>query len=144
MDERFAVIDAAIRYARACDERDWVLLAGVFTPDVVVDYSTGNHVEGREAVVAGVRVALEGSGPSQHLLGNHDVEVDGERARSSCCVRAFSVGAPGGAFADQTYELFATYNDELVRTDDGWQVAKRRMDIAYELGERRVLFVGAT
>ena len=87
MDERSGVVDVSIRYAQAVDERDWELLAGVFTRDVEVSYSSGNHVEGRDAVVAQVRAALEGCGPTQHLIGNHVVELDGDRARSSCYVR---------------------------------------------------------
>jgi hypothetical protein len=63
MDERSSLVDVSIRYARALDERDWELLAGVFTPDVEVSYSSGNHMQGRDAVAAQVRAALEGCGP---------------------------------------------------------------------------------
>jgi hypothetical protein len=106
-------------FARVSDERDWALLAEVFNPDVVVDYSTGTHLEGREAVVAGLRAALQGSGPSQHLIGNHVVEIEGGRARSSCYVRTLIGGAPGGPFAGRTYELVGEYHDELIRTPRG-------------------------
>jgi hypothetical protein len=99
-------------------------------------------VEGRDAVVAQVRAALEGCGPTQHLIGNHVVELDGDRARSSCYVRAFAAGAPDGPRAGQTYELFAVYRDELVRSANAWQVGRRRMDVVFELGERRVLGIG--
>jgi hypothetical protein len=142
MDERSGVVDVSIRYALALDERDWELLAGVFTPDAEVYYSSGNHVQGRDAVVAQVRAALEGCGPTQHLLGNHVVEFDGDRARSRCYVRAFAAGAPDSRWAGHTYELFAVYRDELVRSADTWQVERRRMDVVFELGERRVLGTG--
>ena len=83
----------SVLYARALDECDWELLAAVFTPDVNVWYSSSNHVEGRDAVVAQVRAALEGCGPTQHLMANHVVDLDGDLARSSCYVRAFAAGA---------------------------------------------------
>ena len=37
------------------------------------------------------------------------------------------------------YENFGVYHDELVRTERGWQVARRRADIAHERGDRPVM-----
>jgi hypothetical protein len=61
---------------------------------VVIDYSTGARVEGPDRVIAQIRNMLGGCGPTQHLLGNHVVTVDGDHATSSCKVRAFSAGPP--------------------------------------------------
>jgi hypothetical protein len=55
---------------------------------------------------------------------------------------AFAAGAPDGPWAGHTHDLFAVYRDELVRSASAWQVEKRRMDVIFELGERRVLGIG--
>jgi SnoaL-like domain len=137
-DDRYAIMELTSRFARAVDEHDWEAVAGAFTPDCVIDYSTGAHIAGPDAMVDLVRRVLDRSGPSQHLVGNFVIELDGERARASCYVRTFIAGAPTGPVSDGAYENFAVYNDELIRTDEGWQVAKRRADIVHERGDRRV------
>lgn len=135
-DDRTAVIDTVNRYATALDSRDWALLDQVFTPDVVGDFGAG-RLSGREALRDLVRRMLGGSGPSQHLLANHCVELDGDAARCVCQVRAFSAGI--GPNAGRSYELFGEYRDRLVRTREGWRIARREMAIHHEIGSREVL-----
>ena len=36
-----------------------------------------------------------------------------------------------------TYEMGGTYRDELVRTADGWRIARRVLDVAWRDGQRR-------
>jgi SnoaL-like protein len=139
VDDRYAIIELTSRFARAVDEHNWGAVAGVFTPDVVIDYSTGAHILGPEGMVELIRRVLDHAGPSQHLVGNFIVDLDGDRARASCYVRTFIAGAPDSPIADGAYENFAIYHDELVRTERGWQVARRRADIVHERGDRRVM-----
>lgn len=136
MDDRAAVIDTVNRYATALDSRDWALLDEVFTPDAVADFGAG-PLAGREALRKLVRRMLGGSGPSQHLLANHRVDLDGDAARCVCQVRAFSAGA--GPAAGRSYEIFGEYRDQLVRTPEGWRIARREMRIVHEIGGRDVL-----
>jgi hypothetical protein len=134
--DRAAVIDTVNRYATALDARDWALLDDVFTPDAVGDYGAG-ELTGREALRDMVRRRVGGGGPSQHLLANHRVELDGDSARCVCQVRAFSAGA--GPAAGQSYEVLGEYRDQLVRTKEGWRIARREMRIHHEIGTRDVL-----
>jgi len=134
--DRAAVIDTVNRYATALDSREWTLLDEVFTPDAVADFGAG-PLHGRDALCGLIRRMLDGSGPSQHLLANHRVEVRGDTARCVCQVRAFSAGA--GAAAGRSYELFGEYRDQLVRTPEGWRIARREMSIHHEIGARDVL-----
>src|SRR5699024_7080039 len=60
----------------------------VFTSD-----ATGYARTGVEHVIAQVRAHLDGRGPTQHLLGNHRVSVDGDRARSRTSARVYDQGA---------------------------------------------------
>lgn len=136
MDDRSAVIETVIRYATALDARDFSLLEEVFTADVTCDFGAG-PVGGRDAVRGMLEEMLGGGGTSQHLLGNHVVEIEGDEARCVTQVRAFSAGA--GSAAGQTYELFGEYRDELVRGPEGWRIARRKMKVRHEQGAREVL-----
>jgi hypothetical protein len=84
-----------------------------------------------------LRALLGGCGPSQHLLGNYQVDVDGDRARSVCRIRVYHQGA--GARAHLAFEVFGEYHDTWVRTPDGWRMTGRRMDTSIVRGDVEVL-----
>jgi SnoaL-like protein len=134
-EEQHEITKVVVRCAAAFDLRDWSMLDDVFTPD-----ADGYGALGRDAVVAFVRGFLGGCGPSQHLLGNHTVEVEGDIARSVCKARVFHVGA--GDRAHLSYECFGNYVDDLVRTERGWRIAKRRFTVTIALGDTSVLQPG--
>lgn len=138
-DDRYAIMELISRFAQAVDAHDWEEVARVFTPDAVIDYSNGAHADGPEAMVKLVRGILDHAGPSQHLVGNFVVDLDRDPAKASCSIRAFIAAAPNGPVPDGAYEIFAIYHDELVKSDVGWQVARRRADIVHERGDPRVL-----
>lgn len=134
--DHFDVLALLARYSTALDTRDWRLLEDVFTPDLVYDageWTTRSFDE----YLGRLRPYLEGCGPTQHLLGNHRVEVAGDEARSAVYVRAFHRGTR--ELADTTYEMMGEYRDELVRTRAGWRSRHRTLRLHAELGSRAVL-----
>jgi 3-phenylpropionate/cinnamic acid dioxygenase small subunit len=139
--DSLAIMDVLTRYARGCDERRWDLFKDVFTEDVVFE-AGGVTVVGRDRRIESVRSNLGGCGPTQHLLGNFDITVDGDDATCSVHVRAYHAGA--GERSHLHYELLATYHDQLRRTGDGWRIYRRRMQLHIELGTRDVLQPAST
>jgi hypothetical protein len=135
--ERQAIIAVLNRYAEACDTKSWVLFDDVFTPDAVGDFGPDFQVQGRDAIVGMVAAHLGGCGPTQHLLGNYLVDVDGNEATTSCKIRAFHIGAGGDR--GRSYEVFGEYHDRLVRVDGTWRIRHRRMAVTIELGTRDIL-----
>jgi len=125
------------RYARACDQRDWPAMDDVFLEEATADYGGVHRLQGREPIVAMIRVHLDGCGPSQHLLGNLLVNASGSALESRVYVRAAHRGA--GSMKDMTYESLAEYKDRWVLTPNGWRIAHRRMDISHEQGCRDIL-----
>lgn len=121
-DDRFAIIAVLDRYSECLDTRDWPGLADVFTDDVAMDFGDWKH-EGLDAVRRTIRSYLDGCGPSQHLLGNYRIALDGDRASSKCYCRVMHFGK--GAHAGKTYETWIEYSDELVRTRAGWRSQSR-------------------
>lgn len=121
-DDRFAIIAVLDRYAECLDRRDWAGLADVFSDDVEMDFQVWRQ-KGLDAVRKEIRSLLDGCGPSQHLLGNYRIELDGDRASSRCYCRVMHFGK--GVHTGKTYETWIEYTDELVRTPSGWRSARR-------------------
>ncbi|MCX4725831.1 nuclear transport factor 2 family protein [Streptomyces sp. NBC_00963] len=119
-------------YADALDRRDWAWLDDVFLEDVRADYNGTEVVAGRAALTGMIRGYLDGCGPTQHLMGNARVVVDGDRAEASVKMRVHHVGA--AERAELTYECFGWYHAELIRTARGWRVASWRQEVTHQLG----------
>lgn len=83
----------------------------------------GYGARGRDAIVARMRDHLGGRGPTQHLLGNHRVTVDGATARSLTYARVHHVGA--GPKAGAFFERMGEYVDHGTRRGRGWLLCFR-------------------
>jgi SnoaL-like domain len=137
--DRIAIVELVDRYATCLDNRDWSGLEDVFHPDAKGHY--GRLTEGRRAIIASIRSFLGGCGPSQHLLGNYKVEVDGDHARSSTQARVIHLGSGDRAHLTP-YEAIGTYRDEHVRTPRGWRIISRHFDVRISIGDVGVLHPG--
>jgi len=125
------------RYAIACDKRDWNLFEDVFIPDVAFSYGGSSSVNGRDKLTKMIRNSLGGCGPTQHLLGNFSIAVNGDSATCHCYVRAFHVGQ--GSMQGQIYEALGEYHDHLVKHAGVWKISERKFLFITELGSRSVL-----
>lgn len=124
--DRLDIQDVLIRYCTGLDSRQWALLEEVFTTDAEADFGAlgGRHL-GVEAIADFVRGVLQGCDATQHLLGNFDVAVDGDRATASCYFQAQHVllGGSGG----HTYLVGGSYRDRLARSAAGWRITYREL-----------------
>ena len=127
-----------VRYAELCDYRLWDDFDDVFSADVVADYGGEIQVAGANGIRDMVKAALEHCGPTQHLLSNFRIDVDGDSAKSRCYVRAMHAGA--GDRSSLSYEVWGEYLDELRCTQAGWRICKRKLLICHEQGTRDVLW----
>ncbi|MFE4454301.1 nuclear transport factor 2 family protein [Streptomyces sp. NPDC056796] len=131
-DDHRLITEALARLASALDHRDWEGVAAAFAPD-----ATGYGATGVAQIVDVVRRHLGGCGPSQHLLGNHRVSVDGDRARSLTYARVHHQGA--GSWADRFFECCGEYDDHWSRTGGQWLLSRREFTVTLRLGDRGVL-----
>jgi len=117
-----AIARSLTRFARGMDARDWDELLAVMTPDATGDLGTG-PLGTPQAVVDCIRSYLDACGPTQHLLGNLLVEVDGNVASSRCYVSDMHLGPP-----DKGHLTFATlgdYHDRWECRDGTWRMVHR-------------------
>ncbi|MFC4250097.1 nuclear transport factor 2 family protein [Sinimarinibacterium flocculans] len=114
------ITNVLVRYATGIDSRDWNLFRTCFTDDCQLDYGALGQWSSRDAVTRFMQMSH--SGPSQHRLTNFAITVEGDQARSRTYVDAVVLG-PGGWGGVNT---IGYYDDELVHTAEGWQIARRR------------------
>jgi hypothetical protein len=130
--DRDEIVEALAEIAAALDARDWGTVRARFTADT---HAYGVH--GQDALIEQMQAHLGGVGPTQHLLGNHRVVVNGDSARSLTYGRIHHVGA--GPMEGRSYECMGEYDDEWVRTSAGWRICRRWFDIRIEIGDFSVL-----
>lgn len=133
LQDRRAIEDLVVEYARAIDARDWPALAACFTDDCVADYALSGHAEGPEEVVARCRSAVEPLDATQHYVTNVVSTVDGDAAASVCSLAAQHV-RDGRSFA-----FGGTYTDEWRRTPAGWRISRRRLERGWTSGDPSVV-----
>jgi ketosteroid isomerase-like protein len=120
-----AVAELMIRYAIAVDARDMVRYASCFTDDVEVTGFSGGAITGLEPYVAWVGTALARYSHTHHLIGNQVVVIDGNTAHMRSYVQAMHVLA---AEPDVMIGLWGIYDDHVIRTADGWKIAKHHLE----------------
>lgn len=130
---------ALFRFARAMDERDWGALDAVLAADAGADLGLG-PVQGRAAIVAVMRSFLDACGPSQHLLGNLVIDVEGDRAESRCYVSDMHLGT--GDKSQLTFSTLGEYHDRWQRRDGVWTMVYRRKLSRAVVGSMDVLGPG--
>lgn len=135
--EERAIETVLNQYARACDTRNWELLGALFSASASVNYGNEFKLIGNQPIVDMVRRMLGGCGPTQHLLGNFDIDVNGTQATCNCYVRAVHAGV--GETRGQYYEVWAEYRDTLQKNEGHWQIVQREMVVHQEVGNRGVL-----
>ena len=120
LESRDALARLAQAYCQAFDGRDLQRFLAVWHDDVVWEVLPGTVVEGLD----GVRSVAEGGWASlpatAHLVTNHVVDLDGDRATGSAQVLAF-VQAADGTWS----QMVVTYDDVYERRDGRWGITRR-------------------
>ena len=138
-DERATrlLIELTYRYGRAMDDRDWEAFRSVFTDDVHVNLGDTYILTGRQEITDAVRPLIEACSITHHMMTNHLVELDGDRATMGLYCRAFHKGS--GTKANQTYECLARYTAAAVRTNGEWAISEWNETVYYDWGSQDVL-----
>jgi hypothetical protein len=127
--DRLAINQVLDTYARGIDDRDWDLVLSVFTDDAFLDYTAFSGPKGpRDDVIMWVQDMLTEFVMSQHLITNRLITIDGDDAVVVAELLAI-MGMPGEKPGKMSMmQTGGQYHDRLVRTSEGWKIAKRTCD----------------
>ena len=125
LEDRLAVGDIIIRYADSIDQCDYDRYCTCFTDDVVVSGFTPEVITGLSTYRPWVTAARNRYGRTQHLIGNIQVTVNGDTAQLRSYVQA-THELPDDP--EHLIVLWAAYNDELVRTAEGWKISRHELE----------------
>jgi hypothetical protein len=128
--DRQHIVDLVTSVGRYLDERDFDGLRELFTDDGTVA-TPGGTVSGHDALVAQARRGHTRDEGIQHVITNHLVDIDGDRAsvRANLLV-AFAAAGPEDP---QPFLLGEVYRFELRRTTDGWRISSLRSTPVWSL-----------
>lgn len=134
--DHLAIIDVAVAYTWALDTKQIEHLRSVFAPDATADLR-GVECVGVDAIIARIGGSILRLDRTQHLVGNHQVRIDGDTATHRCQLQSQHVreGVEGGA----NYIVGGYYDDRLVRTPDGWRISHRVMQQTWGEGNPAVI-----
>jgi 3-phenylpropionate/cinnamic acid dioxygenase small subunit len=135
LQDRKEIEELLYRYAWMVDKRKWELMDDVFAPGATIDYTSTGGVHGpyRETLEWLAR-ALAGWPLNLHAISNVVIEADGDAVRSRCMFMA-----PMGRMQDDGSQHVILngghYYDDLVRTAQGWRIARRVCEQAVMMGQ---------
>jgi len=134
ISDRLEIGQLVVDYANAIDAREFDRLDLVFTPDAYIDYRVFGGIDGRyPQIKAWLKEVL--NSPSviafQHLVGNMDFRIDGDRATGRIlCLNPMSFAVPDKGQQVGFYGLW--YVDTYVRTSAGWRIATRTEERSWD------------
>ena len=120
-------------YASAIDKHQWPKLEQVFTEDAVADFTGIGIFEGRQAISDVIESFLTKCAVTQHLLGNYNIEVEGNKATATCYLSAMHAGM--GDYENEIFTVWGEYSDRLERTAEGWRIVHRTLTTLHGSGD---------
>jgi 3-phenylpropionate/cinnamic acid dioxygenase small subunit len=116
------ISELLVRYATGIDRRDWPLFRTVFADDCELDYGEIGAWKGVDAVAEFMEQVHALAGHTMHRLSNQAITVDGDKAEA----RTYIDGLIMAGDNKTGVNAIGFYDDEIVRTPDGWRIARRR------------------
>ena len=138
-DER-AILNLLGDFARILDRKQWDRIPDVFAGDVAFNYGDGQEQAGIAALRLNFTRFLDRCGPTQHLLGSIQIDIDGDTAISRAYVQARHQGS-----GDKSRAIFDTngeYTDRWARRPEGWRIVRRDAKWFAHHGDPGVIGIG--
>ena len=123
------------------DARDWQGVEELFADQVDVDYSSLNQGDAVSVtpaeLVSGWQENLERLHATQHLIGSHVVNVDGDSATCACNVIGTHVrpNAAGG----HLWTVGGRYDIRLRRVEQRWRISALTLTVSWATGNQAIL-----
>ena len=126
-EDKLAILEVIARWSDAVNERDWDALAQCFIDDGVWDVGPpfDFRLEGNQAIVD---VCTSKIGEQSIVLQTPSATVitlAGDTATARTTMHEFMRSADGAGM-----QMWGTYYDKLMRTENGWRFRERRFRTA--------------
>ncbi|WP_075835844.1 MULTISPECIES: nuclear transport factor 2 family protein [unclassified Rhodococcus (in: high G+C Gram-positive bacteria)] len=138
-DDEREIYRGIVRFARAMDERNWTEIEAITTKDATADLGTG-PLASRAEMIALIRTFLDDCGPTQHLVANILIDIEGDTARSRAYVSDMHLGTDD--LDGQFFRTLGDYHDQWAKTPNGWRMTHRTKHNHGSLGSLAVLGPG--
>jgi hypothetical protein len=127
LEDLRAIEQLKYRYTRCLDLKHWDEFATTLTDDVAASYGT-LQFSGRDAVVDFMRTSLGPAIITVHHVHHPEIGIDGDRATGTWYLQDTVL------ITEQRMLLrgAAFYDDDYVRTDAGWRIARTGYTRSYE------------
>ncbi len=128
-------------YGYGIDTRDWTLYRSIFANEIHMNFQSynGNPAATMQADdwVAGCRRLFDNLDATQHSMTNPLVEVTGDTARCRMYMQAehFLQNTSGNS----DFALGGYYDDQLIRTVDGWKITAVTLNVFWSRGNRQIM-----
>ena len=127
-----AIMELTATYCWALDEKAFERLRDVFLPDATARLGSSDQ-SGIDEIIERVSTTLARFVGSQHMVGTHLIEIDGDTATCRCYLQAQHIRPAGEE--PPLLTVGGRYEDRLVRTADGWRIAHRTLVSMWRSGE---------
>ncbi len=129
IEDREAISRLLYQYGKGLDTLNWEILASIYTDDVELlmvgptgDVSNALIIKGLDRFLKTARHLMTRLLGTQHVSTHHEIEVNGDRAKSSSYMTAFHVIPGSDDDDDYVAAAGGLYKHEFIRTDAGWRI----------------------
>ena len=145
--DRLAIIDLTNRFGIYTDWREWEQLRGLFKDEIMLDCESltgepASSVKADGLIFEQWKAALSNLDATQHFLGNHAIDFEGEG--SAVCrvhVRAMHV-LPNRTGGDR-WMPSGTYRFELEKVGADWKISGLTLKMLWSEGNQNVLAIAS-
>lgn len=123
-ETRAEITDLLLRYATGIDRRDWDLFRTCFTEDCTLDYGPIGPWDGLDAATTWMDETHQRFGMTMHRMTNAVIDHDGDS--DTAVARSYVNAVLATLDGTSSFQGNGVYDDQLVRTDDGWKIQTRR------------------
>lgn len=139
-EDRIAIKALMDLYGFAVDTQRWELFDQIYTPDVDANWGGTAVWSDLQQFKKDFAVYHDMFDGTHHVMTNFICDIQGDRAKTVTYGHWLLIrnAAPGG----NSWSGDGWYDDELVRTADGWRISRRRCGIIRWEGNLNVMSEG--
>jgi hypothetical protein len=143
--DRLDIIELISKLSINLDARDWGAVRGLFTDEVYSDRTSlfgGEPVTlGADEFVEGWRQSLDNLDAVNHLVANHVITLEGDKAK--CAANMQGVHVFHNPSGDDMWNVGGRHDYQLQRTAAGWRIAGLTFTISWATGNMNIVNLAA-